>query len=62
MIYPTLEAAKTASRLQLCKWYRFLPFAATESEIKVNELICERYNELGGMNSKLSKQIGWDAK
>ncbi len=61
MNYPTLEAVKTASRFQICKWYRFLPFASTENEIKVNELICERYLELGGMTPEISKQIGWDA-
>jgi len=62
MNYPTIESVESANRYQLCKWWRFLRSAETEAEIEIQTLIHKRYNELGGMNSKLSKQIGWDAK
>lgn len=61
MIYPTLEAVQAADRYQLCKWWRFLRSAENEAEIKIQTLFHKRYHELGGMNSKISKQIGWDA-
>ena len=62
MNYPTLKEVEAASRYQLCKWHRFLPYTSNEAEIEVSKRLLERFYELGGFTPELSKQIGWDAK
>jgi len=71
MKYPTLEEVHGASRVQLGKWFRFLPspgcdWAGFESfrkmykrETKIMQLIIQRFDDAGGMDSALSKYIGW---
>lgn len=70
MAYPTLEQVENADRVQLAKWYRFLPspgMAAIDSpnfidilehEEKVIGRIIERFYALGGMTPEISKLIG----
>lgn len=72
MRYPTLNEVELASRVQLCKWHRFLPapgesavgnkdFKGTlDREIEVMNRIEERFDEAGGFTPAISKQIGWD--
>lgn len=69
--YPTLEAAKVATRLSCARWTRFLPSpgvwaigtpefeAALEREAQIMNTIVARFNELGGMTPEISKHIGW---
>ena len=72
MNYPTIEEVEKADHIQLAKWYRFLEspgmsaagtaefdeVMAAESVI-MNRLV-DRFKEMGGMNSGISKAIGWD--
>ncbi len=83
MKYPTMNEVETASQLQLCKWYRFLPLPFTfkypkikgrkisgieydmrrtdqERQMEILNRIIEKYRELGGMTTKISKKIGWE--
>ena len=76
MNYPTMEEVENASHVQLARWYRFLPSPganainnnldgklfeeALQEEAKVMERVCERFKSFGGMNSTISKLIGWD--
>ena len=71
MDYPTIEQVKVADRIQLATWHRFLPSPGwhyadkenfsemIEKEIIIANLIHDRFQELGGMNSNISKLIGW---
>ena len=72
MSYPTMEQVEAASRFQLGNWTRFLPSPGLnaagrddfddvlqhESTI-LNRIIVRFYDELGGWNPQLSKQVGW---
>jgi hypothetical protein len=74
MKYPTLEAVEKADREQLCRWHRFLPspgWSALDkamedfqkqvtSEAKIMDRIEERFKQMGGFNTELSKLIGWE--
>ena len=74
MVYPTLEEVESADRVQLAKWFRFLPSAGSEhvgskdfsklfrDERLIMQRIIERFDEEGGMDSVLSKQIGWERR
>ena len=69
--YPTIEQVEAADRDQLGKWFRFLPSAGSEwcglanfsekfkEERMIMQRIIERFDDLGGMDSVLSKKIGW---
>ena len=71
-MYPTLEQVNSAKHVQLGYWYRFLPSPGTSAINKANfnvllnkqalimNRIVERFKELGGMTSEISKKIGWD--
>lgn len=71
MKYPTLEEVNAADRVQLGRWYRFLPSPGMYAvgrpdfeercakEVQIIERIIERVNELGGMTAAISKAIGW---
>jgi hypothetical protein len=71
MNYPSLEMVERASRIELARWYRFLPSPGlnhvgsmnfclmNKHELKVMERIIERFNDVGGMTSEISKMIGW---
>ena len=74
MPYPTsMGEIENADRLQLGRWYRFLPspglgaigknrkefiLIADEEKSMLNHII-ERFEFLGGWDSVLSKEIGW---
>ena len=55
--YPTIEEVEKADRIQICEWWRFLSSPQTETETDVMNLICERYEELGGVTPEIKKQI-----
>ena len=71
MQYPTTEVIEVADRLQLARWSRFLPSPGVnwiggkhfndqlEKEAKKMDRILERFNELGGWSSEISKNLGW---
>jgi hypothetical protein len=70
--YPTLDEVKVAGRFQLGWWFRFLPSPGMnwvdnnfkdnlKREREIMHLIADRFdNEFGGMDSVLSKQLGWE--
>jgi hypothetical protein len=72
MAYPTLDEVKVASRYKLGWWFRFLPSPGMnwigkdfklnlKREVEIMHLIADRFdNEFGGMDSALSKQLGWE--
>ena len=72
MLYPTLKEVEKTSRVQLARWYRFLPSPGNAAigkktfekilgeEKAVMDRICERFKELGGMTSEISKILGWE--
>lgn len=72
MDYPTLEQVEAADRLQLARWYRFLPapgIGAVERddfdvvlhrEGRVMSRIILRLQDAGGMTPEVSKAIGWN--
>lgn len=73
MNYPTLDQVEKADHFTLAKWYRFLKspgdvalhprnpryFEIIDEQVTIMNRITARFNELGGMNSSLSKQLGW---
>lgn len=69
--FPTLAEVDEADRIQLCRWWRFLP-SPGESAIGTNEFhellksegiimdrITERFHEAGGFTPEISKRLGW---
>ena len=71
MKYPTLDEIETADRIQIARWYRYLPSPGVNflGKDNFNEMcnfqamlmhrINARFVELGGMTSELSKIISW---
>lgn len=73
MEYPSLNEVEQADRVQLCKWYRFLPapgFHASnyshhiyekirKEEVTIKDRINQRFRELGGLTEDVSKSMGW---
>ena len=59
MSYPTMQQVEQASHHQLAKWMRFLPSAEPENQ-DTQTKIYDRFDEFGGWNPALSKQVGWD--
>ena len=68
-----MQEVQNASHEQLARWYRFLDSPGMSAintpakfddtlkrEKKILDYIIERFNEMGGMNPKISKKIGWD--
>lgn len=47
-----------ASRLQVCKWYRFLPLPKNSFEQSLYDRIEQRFYEVGGYTVEISKEIG----
>ncbi len=72
--YPTLEEVEYAGRLQLARWYRFLPSPGSSAVgSEAFELVCQREQKImaqiilrlhngGGMTPSLSKLVGWDGE
>ena len=73
MKYPTLNEVNTASRYQICYWWRLLPSPGSravdkpehifrpilEAEKVIMDRIAERFKEVGGFTPEISKSIGW---
>ena len=57
--YPSKEQVETADRMQICRWYRFLPSATNTTDAETMDKIVERFKELGGFTPEISKAIGW---
>lgn len=60
MLYPTLAEVEQASIVQLARWFRFLPLADNEQELKISNTVVDKFYEKGGMTPEISKHIGWD--
>jgi hypothetical protein len=56
--FPTIEQVEKADRVQLARWYRFLPSGETEADRKTMKRIAERFERMGGMTRELSEKIG----
>lgn len=66
-----MDEVEAATRYQLGTWFRFLPSAGSRwagqpdfkemylQEKTIMNRIIERFDEAGGMDSGLSKAIGW---
>ncbi len=71
-MYPTLEQVEQANHAELARWTRFLlgPGSSAIGQDNFHEVlkhegeildrILDRLGDLGGMNSTISKEIGWD--
>jgi len=57
---PTMEAVEKAGREQICRWWRFLSSPETDQEVKIMNLIAERFDEMGGFTPEISKRVGWE--
>ena len=69
--YPTLEEINKADRIQIARWYRFLPMPGANhlgsddflekchEETYLMFKINDRFEALGGMTPELSKAISW---
>jgi len=72
MSYSTMREVEAASHRQLAHWYRFLGSAGRDAvgkpdfedllqaQLKIQERLLERFDEIGGWSPVLSKQMGWD--
>lgn len=72
MKYPTLEEVNKASRLEICRWWRFLPSPGLayidksnfeemlENQVKIMERIEEKLKKFGGFTPEISKAIDWE--
>lgn len=68
-MYPTLEEVEKATHRQLASWSRYLPSPGAafigsdnfseklDEEKLILDRILERFNELGGWNPQLSKEL-----
>lgn len=59
MEYPTIEQINAANREQLCRWWRFLPFANCDSQVDAINTLEIRFKEAGGFTPEISESIGW---
>jgi len=58
IVYPTIERVKSASRIEICGWYRFLPNPTSKEQIEILDRIIVRFQELGGFTPEISKALG----
>ena len=58
MKYPTVQEIPLADRIQICRWWRFLPVALSEEESEVIRIIYDRLSAIGGFTPEISKLIG----
>lgn len=56
-VYPNKKTIESASRFDLCYWYRFLKSPDSPEQIELMNLIIKRFNEAGGFNPEISKLI-----
>lgn len=71
MEYPTMDEVEKGNRYQLGVWFRFLPSPGSawaggdnfkemfKRETTIMQRLIGRFQDLGGMDMILSKQIGW---
>jgi hypothetical protein len=69
--YPNMEEVEAAGRVQLGRWCRFLPSPGMDwvndedykkklaTELNILQRVLDRFDDLGGWDTQLSKQIGW---
>ena len=57
--FPTLKEVEEADHIAICRWYRFQNIPKTEAEKVILDLIIKRFKEGGGVNSDISRLIGW---
>jgi hypothetical protein len=59
-----INKINSMSHTEMAKLYRFAPSGHPyfRSDLPYNEIFMKRFNELGGMNTDVSKEIGWDKK
>ena len=55
--FPTIQEVEQANKVQLARWYRFLPSGETPADQKIMRRIVKRFEKLGGMTAQLSKRI-----
>lgn len=76
-MYPTRIEVEKANRIQLARWYRFLPspgkkaikpgysYKEFERELRKEKEILDRvivrFTEMGGFSPDISKHVGWEA-
>jgi len=60
--FPTVKDVAKADHVTLARWSRFLPSPRDSEEVAAINLMAERFAELGGMTSEVSKKIGWSEK
>lgn len=58
--FPTIDEIDTATEDQIRTWYRKLPIARNHDELRIVNMVVDRYRKIGGMTSEASKRIGWD--
>lgn len=59
MAYPSKLQIELASRVQLCRWWRFIDSPTCPTEQRLMDRIVERFNEAGGFTPEISKLLGW---
>ena len=57
--FPTMEQVEKGDKIQLAKWYRFLPAGSTAEQQKIMDRIVARFEKLGGMTPQISDKIGY---
>jgi len=69
--YPIIGQVEAADRVQLARWYRFLPSPGSSAvgkpefhdvataEAAILNRIIARFAEMGRWTPELSKQVGW---
>jgi len=60
MKYPSIKEIKICEdRIQICKWYRYLPSPSTQLEQSILHHIVRKFEIMGGFNPEISKIINW---
>jgi len=57
--FPTMQQVEKADKIQLAKWYRFLPAGSTTGQQKIMDRIVARFEKLGVMTPEISEEIGY---
>jgi hypothetical protein len=57
--FPTMAQVEKADREQLARWYRFLSSGQSIEQQQIIKRIAERFEAMGGMDTALSKKIGF---
>ena len=57
--FPTMQQVEKADKEQLARWYRFLSSGESEEQQRIIKRIAERFEAMGGMDTAMSKKIGF---